>query len=118
MNGVDLVTSGRFSLHPSCLWECIHVTSFHVKGKEKSSSSLLVRNRATIFVRSKFVLYFSTFFPNVEVSLSKKLKRITKIESLATIKEYRKRLASPIPEIFNYLARKFLASERRIFAIR
>ena len=56
---------------------------FHVRGREKGSSTLLVRNRPTIFVRCKFVIYFSTLCPNVEVFLSKNLQIAAKIVSLA-----------------------------------
>ncbi len=43
--------------------------------REKSSSTFLIKNRPTIFIRSKFVIYFSTFCPNVEVPLYKFLQR-------------------------------------------
>ncbi len=80
-----------------------------MKEEEKNSSALLVRNRPTIFVRSKSVIYFSTLCSNVGVSLSKNLQRDAKIASLAAYLLDRMSLSSSIT---NYLALKF-SGERK-----
>ena len=94
------------------------LSPFHVRGREKSSWTLLVRNRPTIFMRNKFVIYFSTLCSNVEVALCKNLQKAAKIASLAACKVNRTDLLLLLPKIFNHLAQKFLASGRRTFAIR
>ncbi len=72
----------------------------------------------SLLVLVEFVIYFSTFCPNIEVSLSKNLQIAARIVSLAACKVDRTDLLLLLPKIFNNLARNFLASGRRTFAIR
>ncbi len=87
---------------------------YSCKRKRKKSSTFLVRSRSTIFIQSKFVIYFSNLCPKVEVSLSKNLQTAAQIASLAACLLDRILL----PKIFNDLAWKLKASGRRTFAIR
>ncbi len=83
---------------------------FYVRGREESSWTLLVRNRTTIFIRSKFVIYFSILNKNIEVSLCKYLQSTVKIVSLATCKVNRTDLLLLLPKDLNYLTWKLKAN--------